>query len=381
MKLRSLASSFLLFAAAGGCSSSDAPVNIPPDTAPVVDLPARSTNISGVLYDPEAFLVAFMTVPEEDAEGALPGVFEGPYTFLSAIMGGQVSLSSPEGGGALVSAPSDFGGTWSVVGAPSGETTAYLASATPPEGPVEPNPDFPVPMPTTTYFPTTYVRPILASVTQCYGQAAVLVGNTGALDAVSQAMTEAGTPTTPADLLDPTKTGGVALLFVHDMSFLADLFQTPVSSIAEASAGRIFPLDWAPVEEAPLPGQSPMGFMVLPGSESFLGYFALVLPPNATEPVTVNLVDTFVPEPEPDPEAPPRPYLIPPVIVEPRPGEVSVYRAFGQIPMPPGEEPPPGGGLEDPPPPSPEPTWTCYIPPPPVELPEEPVDPEGPPAE
>ncbi|WP_254614574.1 MULTISPECIES: hypothetical protein [unclassified Myxococcus] len=377
MKLRSLASSFLLCAAVGGCADSEAPVITLPDTAPVVDLPARTTNVSGVVYDPEAFLIAFMTLPEEVTEEAIPGVFNGPYTALSAIMGGSVTLSSPEGS-KFAAAPSDFGGTWQLVGVPSGDAATYLASATPPEEGVVLDPEFPIPLPPTTYFPTTYVRPILASVTQCYGQSAVLVGNTGALDAVAQAMTAAGTPTTPADLLDSTKTGGVALLWVHDMSFLADLFQTPVGSIAEASAGQLFALDWAPPEG--LPGQSPMGFSVLPGSESFLGYFALVLPPNSTAPVTINLIDTFVPEPgEPDPDAPPRPYLLPSVIVEPRPGEVSVYRAFGQFPLPPpGEEPPPGGGLEDPPPPEPETTWACYIPPEPVEPPAEPV---GPPAE
>ncbi|MFY2562783.1 hypothetical protein ACN469_34640 [Corallococcus terminator] len=365
MKIRSLATSFLLCATVGGCTDSDPPAIPRIDEAPVVDLPARTTNISGVVFDPEGYFFTFMMLPEEEAEGALPGVFNGPYVGIPAIVGGQVTLAAP-GGGDLVASPASFLGSWQVLGAPASDTTTYIASATPPAEGVFFDPTAPVQLPEGTYYPTTFVRPILTNVTQCYGQSALLVGNAGALDAVAQHLTAGGTPTTVEDLLDPAKTGGVALLWVHQPSFLADLFLLPADSVAgETTAGQLIALDWAPPEG--LPGQSPMGFMALPDPLSMVGYFALVFPPNATEPVTVSFTDTFElpPGEEPDPEAPPRPFLIPPLTVEPRAGVVTVQRTFGQFAPPePGEGPPDeGGGLEDPGPPEPEPTWACYAPP------------------
>ncbi|WP_338869011.1 hypothetical protein [Myxococcus stipitatus] len=367
MRIRSLATSFLLSAVLGGCADSEAPFIPPTDQAPHVDPPARTANIAGVVFDPEAFFFTMMMFPVEGDDGPPPAVFDGPYLGNAAITGGQVTLTSPEGR-EVVLPPAPPGGVWQAIAVPAGDTTAYIASATPPAEGVEFDPESPVPLPTATYFRTTYVRPIVTSVSQCLGQSALLVGSAGALDAVAQHLTAAGTPTTVADLLNPAKTGGVALLWVHGPSFPGDLFLSPLDSVAgEASAGQLIALDWAPPEGAP--GQSPMGFAALPDAVSMVGYFALVLPPGTSAPVTVRFTDTFTlpPGEEPDPEAPPRPMAIPQVTVEPRAG-VSVYRSFAQPPEP----PPGGGGLEDPGPPEPSFDWVCMAPPegpPPAEKP------------
>ncbi len=357
MKARSLTASFLLAAALGGCADSE-PVPVPPTgaDAPVVDLPARQATVSGLVFDPEAFFVQYMASPE----GEFPSLYDGqPYLTYSAIPDARVRLYGP-GLPETTSAPSSGAGNWQAPGVLSSDTVPYLAEALPPEGPIAFYSDefTPFPLPPATYYPTTHLRPIQVSGTQCMSQTALMVGNAGALDAVAQHLTaQRETPTTVEDLMDPAKTGGVVLFWVQAPSYYYDFDLVSLDSVAgEASAGTLVALDWMMPEG--LPGQSPLGFSVLPDPVSTVGYFALVLPPGVTEPVSVHFTDTYVMGEEEEPgEYGPRPLAIPPAVVEPRPG-VSVQRVFAYFGFPPVEPDP----LEDPPPPGLDEGWRCLAP-------------------
>jgi hypothetical protein len=72
---------------------------------------------------------------------------------------------------------------------------------------------------------------------------------------------------------------------------------------------------------------------------SSIGYYALVLPPGEPQgPVMLELTDTVTSSPD-DPPNPfgPRPWGVPPVVEEVRPGQVS----FARVHAFPGGEPPP----------------------------------------
>lgn len=359
MKARSLTASFLLAAALGGCSESEP---VPPGPtgvdAPVVDLPARQATVSGLIYDPEAFFALYMATPE----GEFPSIYDGlSYLTYSAIPDATVRLYAP-GLPDATSGVSTGAGHWQAPGVTSSDEAPYLAEAVPPsEGPVAFYTDefAPLVLPEATHYPTTHLRPIQVSGTQCMSQMALMVGNAGALDAVAQHLSaQQETPTTVEDLLDPAKTGGVVLFWVHFPSYYYDFDLLTMDSVAgEASAGTLVALDWTMPEG--LPGQSPLGYSVLPDPVSTVGYFALVLPPELTEPVTVSFSDTYLPEPEEEPgEFGERPLPIMPIEVTPRPGSVSVQRVFADFNFPPVEPDP----LEDPPPPGLDESWRCLAP-------------------
>lgn len=359
MKAHSLTASFLLAAALGGCADSEpmTPATSGAD-APFVDLPARQATVSGQVLDPEAFFVHYQAYGAMGPAFLLDGI---PYLTYSAIPGARVRLYGP-GLPDSLSPASSPSGEWQMQGVAPSSQTPYLAQALPPDGPVTFYTDeyAAFVMPPATYYPTTYLRPIQVSGTQCSSQQALMVGSAGALDAVARHLTARGTPTTVEDLLNPVRTGGVVLFWVQVPNSYFDFEWTPLDSVAgEASAGTLMALDWAMPEE--LPGQSPLGFSVLPDPVSQVGYFALVLPPGTVAPVTVRFTDTYVSSPEEG--AGPygtRPLPIPPVVVQPRPG-VSVQRVFSLFNF--TVDPP--DPLDDPPPPPFDSSWHCAPPPPP----------------
>lgn len=368
MRTRFFATPLLLAAALGGCSDVEPGTGGRLDTdAPVVNLPATTASISGVLYDPEGFFVTMFNFPAEPGhEDDLPppAVFgDSPYLANVLLSGGEVRVSGPEGFADSPAARTAESGAWQVNGVAVNGETPYLVVASPSAEGVSLPAEQAVPLPQATYYPTKSLRPILANVTQCYGQTALMVGNAGALDAVAQRLTELGTPTTVADLLDPAKTGGVSLLWVHTPSDAFDFFLSPMDSVAgEATAGQLIALDWFPVdpETGPAPGQSPMGFAALPDPMSMIGYFALVLPPGVTEPVEVRFTDTYTSLPEDDTEHfGPRPWKVPSITVEPGSG-LTVGRTFAEPNLPPFEDDP----MADPGQPPPDVSWTCMAPPP-----------------
>jgi hypothetical protein len=329
--------------ALSGCAGQDVE---PPDSlgneAPFTELPGRKTTVSGVVYDPEAFFFSLAMFPPdpEDPDGLNappPALFEGiPFLTMSVAVGASVSLvEGTSSEGPVSQAPTTPTGHWQVQGVPSREGTPYFARAVPPaQGPVltggvdiYPSPPFET-VPEGQYFPTTALRPIVASPALCQGQVATLVGETGALGALAQLLSAQGTPTTPADLADPAKTGGVILVWAFAPSFALDLFNIPSGGIVlEASRGTVYGIDWAPPGVVP-EGQSAMGYLAAPEPTSTLGYFAVVLPPGSTAPVTLSFQDTVVSDPDEEPgPLGPRPWRVPGITVPGRPG-ISFLRHF-----------------------------------------------------
>jgi hypothetical protein len=371
MRISTYISSALLCASLSGCIGQEPPAPTPVD--PYTDMP-RVSSVSGYVVDPEAFFVLLAGWPADpdDPEGPPPPMLNNgiPYFELSAATGANVSLVSGDGQTGITT--SNERGVFQVFGVPTSNSTAYLMKAEPSASGVQlgatvPYPS-PVELPVAPHVTTTTLRPIVPGVPLCQYQVATMVSEAGALSALALARTAAGTPTTVADLLNPSKTGGVVLTWVYSPSFLADFFQAPADNIqVESSHGTIYVLDWAPPGVAG-PTQSPMGYMAHPPvddagtpedeSKSSLGYYAIVLPPGGTggAPLEVNFIDTT---PEGGPPGPfgPRPYFIPPVVADIQPG-VSFARVFS---FPGGEEEPPPEETDDEPrPPSPSEDFSVF---------------------
>ncbi|WP_375771713.1 hypothetical protein NR798_12690 [Archangium gephyra] len=359
MRTSSIVRSVLLATALTGCSLEGAAPTAPDaGSGPYTDLPERQFTVSGVVYDPEVFFLSLATFPAEDPDDAPPpALFAGiPYLTRSAAIGASVSIMNGQAS-ASASAPSAGNGTWQVRGVPAGEIPYVLRAVPPAEGLVMGAPDiFPPeifgPIPEAKYHPTTTLNPVMAPGSVCHAQVAAVVGEAGALSAVAQLMTDMGTPTTPADLLDPSKTGGVALVWVYSPSPAFNFFDIPAPGIAaETDKGTLYAIDWAPPELG-IPGQSPLGYMAIPDSVGPMGYFALVLPPGSSGPVTLRFNDTVTtPEGEDPGPSGPRPFLIPPFVTE-VPSGVSFARLHAM------GEAPPEDPLADPVPP-PDFSWMC----------------------
>ncbi|QSQ17755.1 hypothetical protein [Myxococcus landrumensis] len=360
MMARNLTIAFIVAAALSGCSDVE-PIPPPPVQPPRTGvLPERQSTVSGVVYDPEAFFVQFVTYSAMGEEPIPPGLFpKSPFLLYSAIPDARVRLAGA-GLTPVSSGASSFEGAWLTTGVAMSDSAPYLAEALPPDGPVAFFPEGAFfPLPPAKHYATTSIRPIQVQVNNCRSQAAVMVGSTGALDAVARHLTATGTPTTPDDLVDPAKTGGVVLLWVHPGSLFFDFMYEPMDSVVgETSAGTLLPVDWAPPGEGP-PGQSPLGFFVTPGPGGSIGYYALVLPRGQTAPVKVTFKDTFVSTEPPDPQDPygPRPWPIEPITVQPHPG-VSVQRVFAGFTL----VPPPPDPLEPPKMPPEDESWRCFPP-------------------
>jgi hypothetical protein len=359
MRISTFISSALVCASLSGCIGQEPPAPTPVD--PYKDMPRVST-VAGYVIDPEAFflLSSAWPVDPDDPEGPPPPMlFNGmPFFELSSVTGANVSLVS--GGTRTGGTASNEVGVWQVFEVPTSSSTAYLMRTEPSAAGVQLGASVPFPspveVPQAAYVPTTTLRPIVPAVPLCQYQVATVVSEAGALSALAKARTAEGTPTTVADLLNPSKTGGVVLAWVFAPSFLADWFQFPADSIqAESSVGEIYSLDWAPPGTGG-PDQSPMGYLASRGGMSPVGYYAIVLPAGSSGPLTVQFFDTT---PEGGPPGPfgPRPYFIPPLTADVQPG-VSVARVFS---FPGGdEEPPPEETDDEPRPPSPSEDFSVF---------------------
>jgi hypothetical protein len=363
MRASHFLSSVLLAGSLVGCSLVPEP-ELPPPASPYTNLPGRTSTLSGVVYDPEAFfflLANWPSDPEHPENDAPPALYDGvPFLMYSSVPEANISVLAPDNsvGGSTVGS---FTGSWQLSGVPSSNTVAYSARATPPErgvvlGEAYMDPEAPPPpvtAPAGTYYPTTTLRPIVPHSTLCQLQVATMVGDAGALQAVANSLTDMGTPTTVADLMNPAKTAGVALLWVYAPSYELDIFTIPAEGIAaETNMGKLFAIEWAPPEEG-IPGQSPMGYMAIPEpAMSSLGYYAVVLPPKSavTGPLAVSFIDTVTS----DEGDFPRPWVIPPVVEDIREGV-----SFGRVFSFPGGEPPPVDETEEPVP-FPESNSQCY---------------------
>ncbi|PTL79247.1 hypothetical protein [Vitiosangium sp. GDMCC 1.1324] len=372
MRATSFVISLSLAAALGGCSSVESQSTPIQGSDLYSELPSRRSTVSGIVYDPEAFFFTVATwpapppgeEPSPDDEAPPPALMVGiPYLMRSSPLVAQMSVT--QGSSEVSSGASAPNGFWELGGLSTGETV-YQVKSTPPQGGIElwnepeffPPEVFP-PVPPAKYYSTTTLRPIVPRVGSCPLQMATVVGEAGALGAVANLLTSMGTATTPADLVDPTKTGGVALIWLYAPSPVLDVFDSPSGGIsAEASQGTLYPIGWAPDAhegdpEPPPPGRSPMGYFALPPGEiSPLGYYALVLPKGATGQVAVSFHDTVTSAPgeEPGPGGP-RPWSTPGFSFDATPG-VSFARLHAM----------PEAGPEDPLAehvPEPDTSWQC----------------------
>ncbi|MBJ6764363.1 hypothetical protein JGU66_26630 [Myxococcaceae bacterium JPH2] len=295
-----------------GCAASDAPTTPPPgNTAPYADLAVRKTNVSGVVFDPEALFFSFATWPKNPddptEEPPPPALLYGmPTVMRASAWGAKVHLVDATGAVADTSSPAmaPWGQWQTEKGISPDASMVYLMQAeSTPEMTIGASDIFPaeagfLPIPAATYFPTVTLRPLAPTGTQCMIQMATLVGDAGALGALSKTLsTETGTAVTPASLADPSSGRAVALIWVYSPSPVLDLFMYPSGDIAaETNRGSLYALDWAPPTGAP--GQSAMGFTAKRNGVSSLGYYALVVPPNVAGPVKVSFVDTITNKPD-----------------------------------------------------------------------------------
>lgn len=317
----------LATAAAGlvGCLESGPYVSAPPETK-YADLGPSQLSLSGVVYDPEAFfysMAMFTPDPAFPNDVPPPALFAGTaYLMESSIPGTRVSLVK---GASVVmtSEPSTETGSWNVRGFSQDETEFNLV-AEPPAAPLALGGGA---LPEAKYFKTRTLNPVIPSRTYCMNQVAISVGDTGALRAIADFKRSQGTNTTVADLLDPARSGGVLLVWVYSPSFYLNMFTIPSGEISlSADKGEVFALEWAP--PGSFEGQTPLGYFGAPGKLSSTGYFAVVMPPNASGPVHLTMTDTVT-----DNESG-RPYEFPELTWNPTPG-VTFHRTFGVMPAPP----------------------------------------------
>lgn len=350
---RIVSSALLLSATLSGCLGQEPSTPTTPDAGAYVDMQPTST-VSGFLLDPEAFFLLSYAWPVEpdDPEGPPPPfLVDGtPYLEYSSITGANVSLVS--GSNQTSGSISEHKGVWQVFNVPRSTSAQYVMKAEPTAAGVELGAGIsdpsPVEVPQARYVPTTTLRPIVPSVPLCQLMVATMVGEAGALSALAQARSS-----TVANLLDPSKTGGVVLTWVFVPSMMLDWVQFNADQVSvESSAGQVYSLDWAS-PGAGGPGQSPMGFMASAGGVSPIGYYAIVLPPGGSGPLSVQFVDHGSGE---DMFGNPRPWFIPPLEADIQPGGVSVARVFA---LPGGEEPPPPEDTDDEPSPGQDFSWVC----------------------
>lgn len=149
------------------------------------------------------------------------------------------------------------------------------------------------------YLPTMTLKPIgTAKTTLCLAQSTHVVSDSGVLEAVALHRTATGTPTTVADLIDPTKTGGVVVWWLW-MPGAGQLRVPAFATTVTADVGTTYSLSWIPygVGSPFLTAvQSKRGFYVNtmgPADPGGLPITVTVLPPLQGPPpsVTFTAVD------------------------------------------------------------------------------------------
>lgn len=179
------------------------------------------------------------------------------------------------------------------------------------------------------FVPTVNLRPMPARYGHCSFQPAPILPSNGMLEAISKAMSAAGTPTTVQDLLDPARFGGVAIIATQRPIFFIDV--TPADGITlEPSAGTVFDFNWAAPDDASVPVEvkaimSQRGFVVSDTGASPIGIAAVVVPPGTGE-VTITVKDPV------EEASSQRPWTWPAIRVSLTPGAASFTYAYPNLP-------------------------------------------------
>lgn len=333
---------FLLALSLSACSI-EAPTTGDPDAgSPFTDLGPETTRMYGVAWDPEAFWYSYATwvgPPARPAPQLQVGI---AHLDRSIVLGATVSLRNAQGAvTASTASPSADGGAWLIAEVPNSNSVRY-ATAT--WNGTRPDAGVPV-VPVTDYQPTLTYRPIVPNGGVCYFQQAALVGNTGLLDAVAKYLTDQGTPTTVANLLDPARYGSVFVVFAYQPGASYQVLPTPGSAL-DAGVGQVLTIDWALPGAGPNPAlQSNRGFFVTEsGPVDAKGFFVILLPPGSST-LSATIIDSVTDAPTR------RPFGFGALDVAGAPGFVNYVPLQGTL-----GPPFPDGGVTAPTPPA---DWEC----------------------
>ncbi len=334
----------------GGCLIDFKPPESIPEIVPQTQArfsEARKVNVTtvtGFVWDPEAFWFTLascgQTCPIPPIR--IPGV---PIFDRSLVNGTAVALFDPVTAQATLTAakPTGTDGAFELLGVPSRPGPPFLAFATrtgPESTALTPaGPPTLTPVPAAAYLPTLTMKPIFTRTTNCIGQGAALVSDKGALEAVAKYLSQQGSATTVADLINPARFGGVAVLWAYRAA--GPPVRVPAFGVkVTTSGGTLLPINWAP-PGAPLPPpllalQSHRGFFVdTSAPQAPLGLAVLLLPPlqGPPSPTQLAVVDPVNNAADGRPWAFPP---LPPMVIAP--GLISFIELPG---LQPGSPPPP----------------------------------------
>ncbi len=300
--------------------------------APVGEAVNEGARVGGFLWDLEAYAYRFLTCaqPCELPPITVPGT---PLFDWSQVKGAQVHLFDPASATPRYAAEAATGanGTFRVEHVETRVGPPYFPLLTA-AGAAQAVNQGPPGLPPGKFLPTLSLRPVATGNSyECLMVSSLAASDAGVVEAVAKYLTAQGTVTTAADLVDPAKTGGLALWFLY-MPGPSSLRVPAFGTAVKASAGQVLPINWAPPGVGPAPLQSARGFFVDAAAPvSAMGITAVVLPPGPPAPVQFTAQDSATDMG--------RPWAFPPLpaMVVP-PGVVSVGELPGLLPG--GDAPP-----------------------------------------
>lgn len=325
---------------ATGCTLGDDRPETDAGTHVFIDAGAPSTHIGGFSYDPEAFFLNLTACGSECQSG--PVLSPNSELFVhSTVHSGTVGMFDPVSAAELGQPAS--GAADGLFDIPALPNAAPLVFPTLSNGQLTDAGT----LPPVKYVKTLTYRPVvLGNAGGCFFVESAAISEVGILSAVAKFLSSEGTATTVADLTNPAKFGGVAIVWMFQPAYVP-IFRVPSSkTTVTQSDGRLLHLDWAPPGDpgAPAQLQSARGFFVAKGdTTSNLGLAVVLLPPSkhelrftATDTVTSSIAY--------------RPWTFPAVDLHIPAGSVA-YAPLIMLPIP----DPTGINVADP-----LPDWVCY---------------------
>lgn len=283
----------------GSVGCDDGGLTGPEDGSIYSDGAAASATVSGYVWDTEAYWLSFAGCGMNCM--LPPLILPASPLFQAAIVPnaivGLFDPASPTAGLAFqAAAPSAKDGGYYIQNVPPRPAPPFF----PVVGTVLPElNDGGTPTNPVGYEPTMTLKPIAtAKTTLCLSQGAGVVSDSGVLEAVAKFLTSKGTPTTVADLVDPTKSGGVVVWWLW-IPGSGSLRVPAFGSFVTSDVGTSYNISWLPPGQGPpfvLPIQSKRGFYVnsigpgAPGAAP--GVTVTVLPPVQGPPPAVKFTFT-----------------------------------------------------------------------------------------
>ncbi|MBX7096693.1 MAG: hypothetical protein K1X89_03185 [Myxococcaceae bacterium] len=243
--------------------------------------------VNGYLWDPEAFFGALAACGQDCP--IPPLVFSGIPLFEGALQRqAPVALFDPVSTAPVAAGLTSAAGTWNLAHVPARTGVPFF-----PFAPARASAALPDGGSTTGYLPTLTFRPVATGGWgQCLGISAVQASESGILDAVARHESTTTTTYTAKDLVDPTKFGGVAVLWAFQPG--PSSLRVPAFGVnATSTGGKVLKVAWAPPGVLPpMLNQSPRGFYVAddPATAS-AGITVVLMPAGPPAPVTLALVD------------------------------------------------------------------------------------------